>query len=95
MLFESISLGHNGGIMGMYRSFFLWEKCNNMEHGFVCQGGAHSYAHSNRDNYDKQNIKTIKFDARLKQTDNRQSGKNHLVWIKSRRLEVLNYPPVD
>jgi hypothetical protein len=81
--------------MGMYRSFFLWEKCNNMEHGFVCQGGAHSYAHSNRDNYDKQNIKTIKFDARLKQTDNRQSGKNHLVWIKSRRLEVLIYPPVD
>ena len=95
MLFECISLGHHGGIIGDVSLFFLREKCNNVEHGFVCQGDAHSYAHSNRDNYDKHNTKTIKFDPRLKQTDKRQIGKNHVVWIKSRRLEVLNYTPVD
>lgn len=63
-----------------------------MEHGFVCQGGAHSYAHSNRDNYDKQNIKTIKFDARLKQTDNRQIGKKPLGLDKALKTGGVELP---
>ena len=76
-----------GGIIRIY-PWWMFEKCKNMEHGKLSRRCSLIWRFLFRDN------ETI-IEARLKQTHNRQTGKNHLAWTKPSRLEVLIYPPVN